>query len=66
MITNYHIFNLSKASIKRKIPTDKVQGVTVSKKGPEFVIHIPEEYDYRYSALDLKFISNLNIYYFII
>ena len=63
MITNKAIYNLSKTSfsflfiyytleIKRKIPASKVQGVTVSKVGSEFVIHVPDEYDYRYASFD--------------
>lgn len=38
--------------IKRKILVTKIQGVTYSKMSSEFVIHIPEEYDYRYSSYD--------------
>ena len=65
MITNKAIYNLSKTStitffklffffleIKRKIPSSKVQGITVSKVGSEFVIHVPDEYDYRYASFD--------------
>lgn len=35
-------------AIKRKIPANKIKAVTISNIGNEFVIHIPEEYDYRY------------------
>ena len=66
MITSKAIYNLSKTSkhiklkfgfnyikaIKRKIPFIKISCVTVSKMSSEFVLHCPEEYDYRYSSAD--------------
>jgi serum/glucocorticoid-regulated kinase 2 len=38
--------------VKRKIPLTKIAGVTVSKLSTEFVLHVPDEYDYRYSSSD--------------
>lgn len=35
-------------AIKRKIDIEKIKAVTVSKIGTEFIIHVPEEYDYRF------------------
>jgi hypothetical protein len=32
--------------IKRKIPLNKIFSVTLSKSGNQFILHIPEEYDY--------------------
>ena len=40
--------------IKRKIDIIKVSGITVSDMNSEFVIHVNEEYDYRYSSNDRK------------
>lgn len=54
MLTTKAIYNLSKTSIKRRIEVSKVQGVTVSKMGSEFIIHVPDEYDYRYSSFDKR------------
>jgi len=54
MITNKNIVNLSKHTIKRKIPIKKVYGITVSNLCGEFVIHVPEEYDYRYLSIERK------------
>ena len=62
IITNLHLFNLSKQSIhtsfyhekfieiNRKIDLFKVDAVTLSKdpKSSEFIIHVLDEYDYRY------------------
>lgn len=30
----------------------KIKALTVSTLGTEFVIHVPEEYDYRYASTD--------------
>jgi len=50
MITNLGVFNLSKTSLKRKINIHLITAVTVSSLSSEFVLHVPEEYDYRYAA----------------
>lgn len=63
IITSKHIFNVKPPSlinkimksVKRKISLVKVTGVTVSRMGFEFVIHVPEEYDYRYSSAEKYF-----------
>jgi hypothetical protein len=34
--------------VKRSIPLNLITGVTVSKYGNEFVIHVDSEYDYRF------------------
>ena len=54
MITNLNIYNLSKQTIKRKIPIKKVFGLTIGTIGSEFVIHVPDEYDYRYSSYERR------------
>ena len=36
--------------IKRKIILSKINSVTISRLGYEFVIHVEEEYDYRFSC----------------
>lgn len=42
----------------------KIKALTVSTLGTEFVIHVPEEYDYRYASTDkyttLKLIEKLH------
>lgn len=43
-----------KIGIKRRIPVSKIVGITVSKTSYEFVVHIPEEYDYRYSSIEKR------------
>jgi hypothetical protein len=76
MITNQNVYNLkipdafnnffgkifSSAILRRKIPLKKIFALTLSKTSFEFVIHVPEEYDYRYSSPDkLIFVSFLFI-----
>ena len=38
------------SKIKRKISIEKIAFITISKPGVEFVIHVPDEYDYRFSS----------------
>ncbi len=40
--------------IRRKIPYSNVQGMTVSRFGSEFVVHVGIEHDYRFSSPNLK------------
>ena len=35
--------------VKRRVPIEYIEAITFSLKSSEFVIHIPKEYDYRYS-----------------
>jgi len=39
-------------AVKRKIPLSRIKAITISSVGTEFVLHVPEEYDYRYSSYD--------------
>lgn len=54
MITSKGVYGMSKKTLKRKIPITKVAGLTVSKIGSEFILHVPDEYDYRYSSFDRR------------
>jgi len=56
LLTTRNIYNLSPHMyrIKRKISITKIHAVTCSKVGNEFVIHVPEEYDYRYTHADKR------------
>jgi len=55
LISNKNVFNLGKGQdVKRKIPISKIAAITVSKVSSEFVIHVPDEYDYRYSSADQR------------
>jgi serum/glucocorticoid-regulated kinase 2 len=52
LITDKAVYNLMPGSYtaKRRIELERILGVTISTKSPEFVIHVPEEYDYRYKS----------------
>eukprot|EP01017_Pseudomicrothorax_dubius_P030675 TRINITY_DN3847_c0_g3_i2.p2 TRINITY_DN3847_c0_g3~~TRINITY_DN3847_c0_g3_i2.p2 ORF type:complete len:554 (+),score=180.33 TRINITY_DN3847_c0_g3_i2:2572-4233(+) len=66
LITNLNIINVDNLDflaktisflvpsyqVKRKIPLSRVRAMTISKTGPEFIVHVPEEYDYRFSTED--------------
>ena len=41
---------MSEARLKRKIDLSNISAITVSKFGPEFVIHVNKEYDYRFCS----------------
>jgi hypothetical protein len=50
LITNNNVHNLKKEEIKRSIPLKEIVGVSVTTEaeGDEFVIHVLEDYDYRF------------------
>ena len=68
LITNKAIYNISRQniltqaiswlsssfSIKRRIEVDKISAITVSDMSGEFVIHVPDEYDYRYTSTERR------------
>lgn len=54
LLTNKYIYNISKTTVKRKIPTSKVRAITLSNIGNEFIIHVPDEYDYRFLHSDKR------------
>jgi hypothetical protein len=55
IVTNKYLYNLAgkKLNLKRKINVALIQGITKSKTTHEFVIHCPQEYDYRYASGNL-------------
>ncbi|CAK78829.1 unnamed protein product (macronuclear) [Paramecium tetraurelia] len=54
LVSTKNVINLKGTSIKRKIPYNKIKAITLSSIGTEFVIHVPDEYDYRYSSYDKR------------
>ena len=49
IITDHAIYNLKKASLKRRIDYKTIMGITLSKLSDEFVIHCEDiDYDYHY------------------
>ena len=45
---------MNEARLKRKIDLRNISAITVSKFGPEFVIHVAKEYDYRFCSKNDK------------
>lgn len=53
LITNNALYNLIPSNYgkcKRRIPLSSLAGVTASQISDEFVLHVPEEYDYRFKS----------------
>ena len=68
LITNFALYNLSTGNIlkyilfifnqniliKRRIQIEKIKSISISSTSAEFVIHVPDEYDYRFSHPTLR------------
>jgi len=53
LLTTKAMYNIDPSSLgkcKRRIDLDSIAAVSVSETGPEFVVHVPQEYDYRYKS----------------
>jgi len=50
----YNVMPSNHGKCKRRIPIETVTGVTMSTLSNEFVIHIPNEYDYRFKSPQKK------------
>ena len=50
VVTSLAVLNLKSKRMKRRIEMKSIAGVTRSRNGDEFIVHIPEEYDYRFSS----------------
>jgi len=68
ILTKLTFFLAPQASVKRKIPIEKVWGITISSShlSDQFVIHTENDYDYRYEGKDKRekiFKSICNAYF---
>ncbi len=54
MVTTRALYNLDGSQIKRKIDLRNIKAVTVGTLSSEFVLHVPEEYDYRYASFERR------------
>lgn len=53
LLTNKAVYNLLPSAYgkcKRRIPIESIASVTASSISDEFVLHVPEEYDYRFKS----------------
>ena len=40
--------------VNRKIPIEKIEHISLSNESAEFILHVPQEYDYRFSQPELS------------
>lgn len=52
LITNHCVYNLKGLNLKRKIEIFKIKKIISSKSSCEFILNIPDEYDYRFVSSD--------------
>eukprot|EP01016_Furgasonia_blochmanni_P045974 TRINITY_DN6552_c0_g1_i4.p1 TRINITY_DN6552_c0_g1~~TRINITY_DN6552_c0_g1_i4.p1 ORF type:complete len:526 (+),score=128.19 TRINITY_DN6552_c0_g1_i4:273-1850(+) len=76
VLTNKSIYNMApkdfisgmlsflgiRPTTRRRISLNKINEITVSKYSGEFIIHVPEEYDYRYSSNNEREIIIMTLY----
>lgn len=49
-LTTHAVYNLSGKRLKRRIALSSLKGITKSRAGDQFILHVPVEYDYRFSS----------------
>ena len=54
VITENAIYNIKKSQVKRRIALEKLESITISTTSSEFVLHIKDEYDYRYLSYERR------------
>ena len=52
VLTENAIYNIKKSQVKRRIALEKLDAITISTTTSEFVLHINDEYDYRYLSYE--------------
>lgn len=56
LVTNKGVYNLlpnNYGKCKRRIAIENIASITASQISDEFVLHVPEEYDYRFKSVSL-------------
>jgi hypothetical protein len=62
LVTNKAVYNLLPSAYgkcKRRIALESIASVTASSISDEFVLHVPEEYDYRFKSAKKDFVCEL-------
>jgi len=62
LITDRAIYNLmprNPGKCKRRIPIEDIGALTLSTLSDEFVVHVPNEYDYRFKSLEKETIAKV-------
>lgn len=61
LVTDHALYNLKATNFgkcQRRIPLEKIVSVTVSSVSEEFVLHVPEEYDYHFKSAQRERLLN--------
>jgi serum/glucocorticoid-regulated kinase 2 len=54
VLTENALYNLKRQMVKRRIPLEKFDAITISTVSSEFVIHVRDEYDYRFLSYERR------------
>lgn len=54
IVTDKSLLNLKRVRVKRKISLLKIRAITISTTGFEFILHVPDEYDYRFISVERR------------
>lgn len=54
VITDQALYNFKAKTLKRRIQLEKLEAITKSKNSSEFILHIKDENDYRYSSFNRR------------
>lgn len=54
VLTNNAIYNIKRNQIKRRIPYEELESITMSTLSSEFVLHIKKAHDYRLLSFEKK------------
>ena len=54
VVTINAVYNLKKNAIQRRIPLERLEAISLSTMSSEFVIHVKDEYDYRFLSYDKR------------
>ena len=54
VITNKALYNFQSINLKRRVPIEKIEAITISKISSEFVVHVFNEFDYRYTSYEKR------------
>ena len=54
VVTINAVYNLKRNAIQRRIPLERLEALSLSTTSSEFVVHVKDEYDYRFLSYDKR------------
>ncbi len=54
VISDQALYNFKGSNLRRRIPLDRIDAITTSSTSYEFIIHVHNEYDYRYISFEMR------------